>query len=150
MNNTPFAVFVVAHAYDDDSIFIAATTRDDGRVGLPGGKLDSGETPVEAAVRESAEEGWDVAIPANALPYHTAMVDGKLVWWFLANGRPVKRSSWKEQARGIKPVWVSDSVAAATGFGNQFLADIDFCLDDIFCQRGLADNFSDFAVAGCL
>ena len=137
----PFAVFVIAHAWDDDCVFVAATTRDDGSIGLPGGKVDMGETPVEAAIREAAEEGWLVKLNPTDTPVHTAMVDGKPVWWYAAAEKPSKLQAWKEMHRGIKPVWITESKAAQTGFGNGFIAELDFDLGTAFRSRGLSDNF---------
>jgi 8-oxo-dGTP pyrophosphatase MutT (NUDIX family) len=142
--NRPFAVFVVAHAWDDDAVFVAATTRDGGdtgRIGLPGGKVDEGESPVDAAVREAAEEGWDIEIPADAMPVHEALVDGRLVWWFAASAKPAKRLSWKEQSRGIIPVWTFLDTVAESGFGNDFLFDSDLDIGQKFKEAGLASCF---------
>jgi tRNA nucleotidyltransferase (CCA-adding enzyme) len=116
-DESPFAVFVV-YQYPDGKI--AATTRpkdrigDDGGVsyGLPGGKVDPGEDPMDAAIRESEEEGWTVS---GLTHKHSALVQGKMVWWYLAmNAKPLKE--YKEKYRGIKPVKISPNMLK--GFGN--------------------------------
>lgn len=122
MIKKPFAVFAVAPV-DGDEVKIAVTTRDGadaGRIGLPGGKVDKGETPIAAAVREAAEEGWDLEIPADDRPIHQAIVEGQLVWWFAAY-KPQKRDSWKESHRGIRPELASIDAVVASGYGNEFL-----------------------------
>jgi len=116
----PFAVFVVA-PYQDG---YAATTRakdrgESGRIGLPGGKIDPGENPVEAAVRESEEEGWQV-LNINPIPIHKAIVEGKMVWWFRADSaQPL--TEYKEKYRGIIPIKVDLQTIANSGYGNEFL-----------------------------
>lgn len=113
-----FAVFVIAEVPGG----FAATTRasdrkaDDAGIkfGFPGGKVDSGETPVQVAVREAAEEGWDV-IGIASVPCSVQMVQGKQVAWFRAAGA-VKREIFKEHGR-IVPVVVGKEVLV--GFGNE-------------------------------
>jgi len=115
---SPFAVFVV-YQFPDGKI--AATTRpsdrksdDDGngKYGLPGGKVDPGEDPMEAAIRESMEEGW---IVENLELKHSDIVQGKLVWWYKANyAKPLKE--YKEKYRGIIPCKVD--MNKLQGFGN--------------------------------
>lgn len=98
---TPFAVFAVVKV----SKGIAATTRpadrhnDDqgaGKFGLPGGKVDAGETAIQAVVREAAEEGWDIS--GNISFAHSATVQGKVVHWFTADSA-VAKTSYKEMGR---------------------------------------------------
>ena len=118
MSTNVFAVFVVANISFGRKYF-AATTRDDGRIGLPGGKVDAGETPVQAAIRESREEGWDIVVH-NTTPIHQDIIDGKLVQWF-AGELPRKLSDYKEKDRGIKAIAVSRDTIANSGFGNEFI-----------------------------
>jgi hypothetical protein len=113
----PHAVFVVARVGDG----FAATTRaadrgEAGRIGFPGGKVDAGETPRDAAIREAAEEGWEVEDVA-AWPFHADLIEGRPVAWFsAASATPLPE--YKERARGIIPVVLSAAVMAASGYGN--------------------------------
>lgn len=112
-----FAAFVVAKVGGG---LIAATTRaadrgEAGKIGLPGGKLDAGETARAAALREAAEEGWAVSGLADA-PFHVATVEGRTVAWFAArHARPL--DSFKEAGR-ITPVSVPADAVALSGYGN--------------------------------
>jgi 8-oxo-dGTP pyrophosphatase MutT (NUDIX family) len=59
---SPYAVFVVA--FNEDGL-VASTTRPydkTNKIGLPGGKVEKFETPIDAVRRESYEEGWDIDI----------------------------------------------------------------------------------------
>lgn len=113
--STIFASFVIVRKANG----FAATTRPDGRIGLPGGKLEEWEDAKSAAIRESEEEGWKIT--GHLSFHHTAMVDGKTVAWFTAKTAK-KLKSYKEKARGIKPVITSGNALAKSGMGNEFLA----------------------------
>lgn len=115
---TPFAVFVV-HQFSNGKI--AATTRPNDRMaddegisyGLPGGKVDPGENPMQAAIRESEEEGWNVS---GLIYKHSDIVQGKLVWWYHSKSAiPLER--YKEKHRGIKPIQIE--MGKLKGFGNE-------------------------------
>lgn len=109
-----FAAFVLA----EDARGIAATTRDDGRIGLPGGKVDKDENPFQAAVRESNEEGWNLLVSSTA--FKTDMVDGKWVQWY--RGVPISPlQDYKEKNRGIRPIFVDRKAIENSGFGNEDL-----------------------------
>jgi 8-oxo-dGTP pyrophosphatase MutT (NUDIX family) len=114
--DTPFAVFIVANLPDGR---IAATTRPDGRIGLPGGKVDPGELPVSAALREAAEEGW--AIHGTLTLAHSALVEGRLVHWFALDGTAHALLDYKEKYRGIRPIAVPRADIASSGFGNDWI-----------------------------
>ena len=111
-----FAAFVVAHTEGG----FAATTRPDllEKFGLPGGKLEAGESPIEAVVREAAEEGWKIS-GVDPLPIQAYVLDGKLILWFTAT-TAVRLSVYKEQGR-ITPVVISREMLLASGFGNERL-----------------------------
>lgn len=115
----PFAVFCVVHR----SGLVAATTRaadrgEGDRIGLPGGKIDAGESPVEAAIREAREEGWKVGGRATLVA--SRMVEGRPVLWFeFETAEPLK--VFKESHRGIRPIWVTVDEIANSGYGNDFL-----------------------------
>lgn len=120
LRNPPaFAAFVVAPVRGG----IAATTRaadrgEAGRIGLPGGKVDPGETEKAAALREAAEEGWAVRGPLRET--HRALVEGREVVWFVARGAQ-RLASYKEQHR-IRPVVATRAQIAASGYGNEWMA----------------------------
>jgi hypothetical protein len=100
--------------------FVWATTRPDGSLGLPGGKVDEGEHPLAAVRREAEEEGLLIRAMDQEI-FHTATVEGKTVAWvrfFFCSARPM--AEWKEKHRGIRPIAVPVAKVAA-GFGNEFL-----------------------------
>jgi 8-oxo-dGTP pyrophosphatase MutT (NUDIX family) len=84
-----------------------AHTLDDhpGQVAFPGGGIDAGETPVEAALREAEEEtgldpsGVEVlgALPELALPRGNFLVTPVLAWW--ASPSPVRVVDYGESAQ---------------------------------------------------
>lgn len=99
---------------------IAATTRaadrgEAGRIGLPGGKPDPGETLWQAALREAKEEGWEVE-GLNHEPYHVAMVGDYECSWFLARDARTL-DDYKEYGR-IKPIEVDISALKTPELGN--------------------------------
>jgi len=110
-----FAAFIVCRANSKE---FCATTRDDGRIGLPGGKVEIGENPWDAAIREAKEEGWKVQL-ISKLPIHQQEVDGKKVQWFAAT-KVKKLLNFKEKGR-IKPITVSAQKILTSGFGNENL-----------------------------
>lgn len=119
--STPFAVFVLAYTNNN---LVAATTRakdknEEGRIGLPGGKVDQNENPVDAAYRESYEEGWNIE-NINPTPIHKDYINGKLIWWYMGYN-PTKLSNYKEINR-IKPIEVTKEQIANSGYGNQFIS----------------------------
>jgi hypothetical protein len=116
----PFAVFVLSPVHGSG---YAATTRsadtgEFGKIGLPGGKLDAGENPVDAAYRESKEEGWQM-FNINPNPIQKKYVDGKEVWWYKAISAKML-SDFKEKGR-IKPIIVSKQDILKSGYGNESL-----------------------------
>lgn len=60
----------------------------DGKWDLPGGKVECGETPAEAIVREISEELWITVTPSALLPYLPISTwkypDGEQRHWILA------------------------------------------------------------------
>lgn len=111
------AVFVVVEI---EPGIVAATTRaadrnEAGKIGLPGGKVDPGESLIQAAIREAYEEGWDVS-DINDIPFYTQQVDEFQVYWFKAQ-TAVKLDNFKEMHR-IQPIMVSIEDIAKSGYGN--------------------------------
>lgn len=118
---TPFAVFLVSKI---DSKFVG-TTRTDGTVGLAGGKVDQGETPQQALIRESSEEGWKLPSDVQLKLIHQQLVNNQLCQWFQSDQQPVALSSYKEQYRGIKPILLTRQQLIDSKMGN------DICLTKI-------------------
>lgn len=117
---SPFAVFVLAKVNGG----YAATTRavdrnEQGKIGLPGGKVDIGESPVQAATRESNEEGWQVTI-TNTTPIHKQLVDGKMVCWYEGENA-IKLNNFKEKGR-ISPIIATREQILSSGYGNENLS----------------------------
>lgn len=104
-----FAVFAVAPLPGG----VAATTRaadrgEAGLYGLPGGKVDDGEDPRAALIREAREEGW-LLTDVSDRPFFVAPVDGRMVAWYAARAiRPL--TEYKERHRGIRPVVVAPEI----------------------------------------
>lgn len=120
----PFASFIVCPCGEK----LAATTRavdkgEAGKIGLPGGKIDKGETPLRAAIREAEEEGFAV-FGVSTKPIHEAIVEGKLVLWFRASFS-YSLSQYKEKGR-ISPITVPKEEIVKSGYGNDFLKNINF------------------------
>jgi hypothetical protein len=111
-----FAVFVLCVINGR----VPATTRDPKNnelvnVGLPGGKVDPGESPVEAAHRESWEEGWEFA-KIDREPFYIQEIDGKPVAWFVGYN-PKKLKNYKEDHR-IQNIWSTLDDIKSSGYGN--------------------------------
>jgi len=108
--------FVVALVYEH---VWAMTTRPDGREGLPGGKVEQGEEPWQAVLREAAEEGWLVELDSHE-PIQVREVAGRETFWFAAKVI-AQLSEYKEKQRGIVPVRRSGAHVRASGWGNDTL-----------------------------
>ena len=113
--NPPWAVFIVGKVGDK----YAATTRDDGRIGLPGGKVDVGESGKVAVMREATEEGWSFPKETNLTLIHQQDVEGNPIDWYMADTTPSKLSEYKEKHRGIKPILITEEELRNSGFGNE-------------------------------
>jgi len=114
--NTPIhAVFLVAPLGDDH---LAGVIRPDGSIGLPGGKVDPGETWKTALIREAGEEGWQLPSSPQFWVLHRQEVEGRPVLWaLLMHGEPTPTTpSAKDVARGVRPVPVL--AHELQGFGN--------------------------------
>jgi len=117
--NKPFAVFVLVSF----EIGYAATTRakdtgEEGRIGLPGGKVDENESPIQGAYREAKEEGWEV-FDISPNPIQKKLVEGKMIWWYSAKYARML-TNYKEKGR-ISPVIASKEQIKNSGYGNETL-----------------------------
>lgn len=114
-----FAVFVLAPACGGWAATTRAADRGEaGRIGLPGGKVDAGESALAALLRESREEGWEIT-GVEPIPHCMAMVEGKLVAWYKAK-HAAPLAHYKEKGR-IVPVVASREEILASGYGNENL-----------------------------
>ena len=74
-------------------------------VGLPCGKVDPGETPAQAAVREAFEEtGFHVEIDGDITPYVGYDINDTLVWTFRAK---IVGGDMHGEIREGSPYWAS-------------------------------------------
>lgn len=101
---------------------IASTTRPyekskKHKIGLPGGKVEKNETPLEAAYRESEEEGWKVKIDKIIA---SKIIHGKPIVWYVGTSAE-KLDDYKEKDRGIDPIEVSIEDISSSGYGNDFI-----------------------------
>lgn len=76
MSQTPYASFVLVFDVHGD-VLVTSRKKSSGKYGLPGGKVDPGETSAQAAAREFLEEvGVRVRLEKKA---HSGLVDGRSV-----------------------------------------------------------------------
>ena len=108
LDNVPaVSAKLLAPADLDVLLLERAHTLDDhpGQVAFPGGGIDPGETPIEAALREAEEEtgldsaGVEVlgAMPQLALPRGNFLVTPVLAWWLSPS--PVRVVDYGESAQ---------------------------------------------------
>lgn len=76
-------------------------------LGLPGGKVDDGETHLQALVRECNEEGWGGELIFIPEPIHFEHVKGYDCYWYylnIRNSSPYMLVNYKEHYRNIYPI----------------------------------------------
>jgi len=112
----------VVGVYIDDLNQFAVVTRHDGRICLPGGKVDEGESLLTAVLRECEEEGWQV-LAIKPIPIHTRDdIDGYETHWFhILNATML--GDYKDKSRNLFPFTtdVHTLIRCSPGFGNEFL-----------------------------
>jgi hypothetical protein len=115
-----FASFVVIKLPNGK---VAGTTRpyeksENKKIGLPGGKVEKSESPIDAVKRESEEEGWKVSKIGKIIA--SKMVSGKSIVYF-EGFEAEKLKDYKEKKNGIQPIEVSVNEISNTGYGNDFI-----------------------------
>ena len=105
---------------------IVVTTRPEDKnvpFGLPGGKVDEGETLIDALIRECFEEGVDIKHISDLLfiKIREEYLDNGIVYWFHILGVPSLLSEYKEKYRGIKVEMKSIEEVSNSGYGNDFI-----------------------------
>jgi len=103
---------------------ICATTREDGTIGLPGGKQEIGELPIETAMRESEEEGWKFTGVQLFHQFLTQVVNDRLVTWVYLEAGVKKLSDHKEKHRGIVPILCTVDEIIESGRGNKLAMEL--------------------------
>lgn len=142
-----FASFVVVKLPNGK---IAATTRPyekskNKKIGLPGGKVEKGETPKEAAYRESKEEGWDVKKIGDIIA--SKKIDDKLIVYFIGYGAK-KLKDYVEKENDIEPLSVTIDEISKTGYANDFIKDYFSSNQDIDEQEASASTSSSSSSSG--
>jgi 8-oxo-dGTP pyrophosphatase MutT (NUDIX family) len=75
-DSLPLAVCVVIpHPKEDGKLLLVSRKDDPNSFGLPGGKVDPGETPLQAAIREVSEE-TDIQVELHPVPIYETVCLG--------------------------------------------------------------------------
>lgn len=120
LEKKPFAVFVLVNTSKGVACSTRPIDKEVGEVGLPGGKLNSGETPEDAVIREAWEEGWQISGKLRIIA--SKMVNNNPIVYYQADyAQPL--DDYKEKYRGIVPTYKSVDEITNSGFGNSFIAD---------------------------
>ena len=119
MNTAVFAI-----VYDPISQTVAATTRPEDKevpFGLPGGKIEEGESVFGALKRECEEEGWAIEFTdINPIQFHEEVINNTIIKWFIVSKATIL-TEYKDFHRGIIPCYVDIHEMAKVGYGNQCL-----------------------------
>ena len=117
-----YAVFGVYTSYSFSKLYLV-TTREDGTVGFPGGKVDVGDgSDRDTLIWECKEEGVAVG-DVSETPFFEHIVDGKLCAWYKI-GNFKFLDEYKEKRRGIKPIFVDYTEFSKSKNFIQFCNDI--------------------------
>jgi len=105
---------------------VCATTRSDNTIGLPGGLTEPGETPIQTALREAAEEGWDIDLSNDPKIIHllTDIVNERIVSWIFIDTTAKPKETYLEMNTYVKPIFVSIDDIKNSGRGNDLAIDL--------------------------
>lgn len=105
---------------------VCATTRLDNTIGLPGGLTEVNETPIQTALREAEEEGWEIDLTNDPKIIHllTDIVNDRVISWILIDSTAEIKEDYLEKSRGIKPILVSIDEIKKSGRGNDLAMDL--------------------------
>lgn len=119
---TKVSVFAVIES--NGKVFVTTRPHDERMpFGLPGGKVDQGETLIEALKREVFEEGIDIDV-SNAKLVHNEVIRDNNIFWFLLDAEPTLLKEYKEKYRGIMVESKTIDEVANSGNGNSFVKDL--------------------------
>lgn len=99
---------------DNDGTILSVSRKDDKNdIGLPGGKVEPGETPLGAALRELFEEtGYEVNDPRFCRLIYHAESDGKLAVTYEIPFSSLKQTKMPSEAGVV--AWVKPEILASS------------------------------------
>jgi 8-oxo-dGTP pyrophosphatase MutT (NUDIX family) len=142
-----FAAFVVVKLPNNK---IAATTRPyekskDKKIGLPGGKVESGENPIDAAYREAKEEGWNVSNITKIIA--SKKVGGNSIVYFEGESAEMLKD-YVEKENDIIPFEATIDEISSTGYGNDFIKQYFGNVEEIDEQEAASTGTSTSSTQG--